>query len=210
MREESTTASSSARRELDLRLTAAMARAQEGDRLAYETVLRDCVPIIRRGARNQGATADFIDDAVQDVLITLHGSRQNFDPSRSFVAWITTIAQRRTIDLLRSRGRRGAREVHAPIAVEEHAAEDNPEREVVRRSEAAGLRAEIAALPEGQREAVEALALNEISLEDASKSTGRTKTALKVNLHRAIATLRRRMLGQTETAKRDAADEDRT
>jgi RNA polymerase sigma-70 factor (ECF subfamily) len=50
-------------------------------------------------------------------------------------------------------------------------------------------------LPEGQREAVETLALEENSLEDASKRTGRTKSALKVNLHRAIKTLRTRMGG---------------
>jgi RNA polymerase sigma-70 factor (ECF subfamily) len=186
-----------------------MAKAQDGDRHAYEMVLRDSVPIIRRIARNQGATADFLDDAVQDVLITLHGSRQNFDPSRSFIAWITVIAQRRTIDLLRSRGRRGAREIHSPVAIEEHPADDNPEREAVRTSEAASLRAAVATLPEGQREAVETLALDENSLEDASKSTGRTKTALKVNLHRAIATLRRRMGGQAQWDRNDRVDEDR-
>jgi len=44
----------------------------------------------------------------------------------------------------------------------------------------------------GQREAIEALALEENSVEDASKRTGRTKSALKVNLHRAIKTLRAR------------------
>jgi RNA polymerase sigma-70 factor (ECF subfamily) len=39
------------------------------------------------------------------------------------------------------------------------------------------------------------LALEENSLEDASKATGRTKSSLKVNLHRAIKTLRLRMGG---------------
>lgn len=175
-----------------------MAKAQDGDRLAYDLVLRDCVPIIKRVARNQGAAADFIDDVVQDVLITLHGARQTFDPTRSFIAWITVIAQRRTIDLLRKHGRRGAREVHAPIEFENFAAEGNPERDATRNTEAERLRAAVATLPEGQREAVRSLALEETSLEDASKSTGRTKTALKVNLHRAIANLRLRMGGERE------------
>jgi RNA polymerase sigma factor (sigma-70 family) len=191
-------APTSDRQALDQRLTAALAKAQGGDRQAYETVLRDSVPLIRRVARNRGAPADFIDDVVQDVLITLHGARQTFDPSRSFVAWITVIAQRRTIDLLRKRGRHGAREVHAPVAFEMHAGEDDPERDAVRTSEAAELRALVATLPAGQREAVETLTLGENSLEDASKSTGRTKTALKVNLHRAIASLRQRMGGGRE------------
>ena len=184
-----------ARAETDRRLTAAMAAAQGGDRAAYESVLRDCVPIVQRIARHQGASADFVDDVVQDVLVTIHGARATYDPSRSFVAWLTAITQRRTIDSLRKRGRRGAREVYAPEAFETHAGEDNPERDAVAQSEAAQLQAFVADLPESQREAVRTLALEENSLEDASKATGRTKTSLKVNLHRAIKTLRGRMSG---------------
>ena len=179
--------------EADHRLTAAMAAAQGGDRVAYELVLRECVPLVKRIARQQGASADFLDDVVQDVLVTVHGARATFDPSRSFSAWLTAITQRRTVDILRKRGRRGAREVYAPLAVETHPSADNPEQTAMRRADAAQLRAFVEALPETQREAVLSLALEDNSLEDASKATGRTKTALKVNLHRAIRTLRARM-----------------
>ena len=185
-----------ARAEADRRLTAAMAAAQAGDRAAYEMVLRECVPIVQRIARRQGASPDMLDDVVQDVLVTIHGARATYDPSRPFTAWLTAISKRRTIDILRKQGRRGAREVHAPLAFETHAAPDNPEDDAVRQDEADRLRAFVDGLPEVQREAVRALALEENSLEDASKSTGRTKTALKVNLHRAIKTLRARMSGE--------------
>jgi RNA polymerase sigma factor (sigma-70 family) len=184
-----------ARADADARLVAAMAAAQGGDRPAYELVLRECVPIVRRIAYHQGAPADFIDDVVQDVLVTIHGARASYDPSRSFTAWLTAITQRRTIDILRKLGRRGAREVHSPVAFETHPAPDNPEDDAAREAEAAQLHAYVADLPEVQRQAVRELALEEKSLEDASKSTGRTKTALKVNLHRAIKTLRARMSG---------------
>lgn len=178
---------------LDDRLRAAMAGAQAGDRLAYETVLRECVPIVQRIARRQGATADFVDDVVQDVLVTIHGARATYDPSRSFVAWLMAITRRRTIDILRKRGRRGSHEVYAPVALETAAGDGDPEGDAVRTSEATRLHSLVDGLPDGQREAVRTLALEENSLEDASKSTGRTKTALKVNLHRAIRTLRARM-----------------
>jgi RNA polymerase sigma-70 factor (ECF subfamily) len=186
----------SARAESDRALAAAMAAAQAGDRDAYQMVLRECVPIVRRIARHQGASADFLDDVVQDVLVTIHGARATYDPARSFTAWLTAITQRRTIDILRKLGRRGAREVHSPIAFETYAAPDNPEEDIARQAEAGRLRAFVAGLPDVQREAVRELALEEKSLEDASKSTGRTKTALKVNLHRAIRTLRARMSGE--------------
>ncbi|WP_284246670.1 RNA polymerase sigma factor, partial [Methylobacterium haplocladii] len=48
----------------------------------------------------------------------------------------------------------------------------------------------VAALPEGQRQAVEHLSLRERSLTEASALTGRSTGALKVNLHRALKALR--------------------
>ncbi len=53
-----------------------------------------------------------------------------------------------------------------------------------------------AALPPGQRQAVELLAIRDRSLAEASAETGRSKVALKVNLHRALKALRARMPGE--------------
>ena len=50
-------------------------------------------------------------------------------------------------------------------------------------------------LPDGQREAIEALALRQLSLDEASLLTGKSKGALKVNMHRALKTLRARFGG---------------
>jgi DNA-directed RNA polymerase specialized sigma24 family protein len=48
-------------------------------------------------------------------------------------------------------------------------------------------------LPARQREAVQYLVIDERSLADAAAVTQRTKGSLKVNLHRALRTLRGRM-----------------
>jgi len=104
----------------DMRRSALMAAAQAGDKTAYETLLRDCVPLIRAIARRQGVGPDQVDDVVQEVLLTIHRARQTYDPNRSFTAWLRVIAERRAIDLLRQTGRRGARELHAPIAFENY------------------------------------------------------------------------------------------
>ena len=82
-----------------------MAAAQTGDRVAYEKLLRECIPVIQHVARRQGVQPDAIDDVVQEVLLTVHRARQTYDPSRPFVAWLSTIAKRRAIDILRQRGR---------------------------------------------------------------------------------------------------------
>ena len=58
-----------------------MAAAQAGDGVAYQALLRDCIPIIKSVARRRGVSADHIDDVVQDVLLTVHRARQTYDPT---------------------------------------------------------------------------------------------------------------------------------
>jgi RNA polymerase sigma factor (sigma-70 family) len=181
----------------DARLGRLMARAQDGDKAAYAQLLRDCAPVIRRVAGRQGARGDLLDDVVQEALLTVHRARATYDPSRSFTAWLATIAQRRAIDALRRTGRQGSREVHAPIAYEAHPdAGPDPAALSERRDDASLLADHVKSLPNGQREAVEHLAYRELTLEEAAQATGRSKTALKVNLHRAIKSLRSRMTGR--------------
>jgi RNA polymerase sigma-70 factor (ECF subfamily) len=52
------------------------------------------------------------------------------------------------------------------------------------------LRSAIAALPVGQRQAIEMLRLEELSLKEASAMSGQSETALKVAVHRAVKRLR--------------------
>ena len=110
----------------DHRRSALMAAAQAGDSAAYQMLLRDCIPVIKGVARRRRVDADRIDDVVQDVLLTIHRARHTYDPSRSFTAWLCVIAERRSIDLLRRTRRLDMREVHAPLAFESHA--DDEER----------------------------------------------------------------------------------
>ena len=181
---------------VDRHLSGLMRDAQDGDRHAYACLLRECEPVIRRAARKVGVSGDRIEDAVQETLLTLHNARQTYDPTRSFTAWLSVIAQRRAIDILRRSGRSDRREVHAPVVYEQHA---DPAANSARGWEASGrdreLRAAIADLSASQREAVEHLALREQSLAEAAIETGKTKGALKVNLHRALKALR----GKLET-----------
>ncbi|GJE28696.1 RNA polymerase sigma factor SigI [Methylobacterium organophilum] len=171
-------------------LAEAMRAAQDGDADAYRRLLRDCVPAIARMARAQGVRGAGVDDVVQETLLTLHRARASYDPARPFLPWLNAIAQRRAIDALRH-GARRPREVHDPAAYEARPDEGRrADHGVEAGQSAARLTAAVATLPEGQRQAVEHLALRELSLEEAASLTGRSKGALKVNLHRALKTLR--------------------
>lgn len=179
------------------RRTAWMVAAQAGDRRAYEKLLGDSVALIRVVARRSGVAADHVDDVVQETLLTVHRVRHTFDPARPYDAWLAAIASRRAIDALRSRGRRDRREVHDEVALERHAAADDASAVAEREQGARRLRLAVAELPPGQREAVEQLGLRERSLRDVATSTGRRTGALKVNLHRALQTLRERFRGES-------------
>jgi RNA polymerase sigma factor (sigma-70 family) len=175
----------------DLRRSAWMEAAQAGDGSAYQALLRDCIPVIKSVARRRGVTADYVDDVVQDVLLTIHRARHTYDPGRSFTAWLCVIADRRAIDLLRRTRRQDLREVYAPLALECHADQvADPARGLIQADATKTFTRAIASLPARQREAVQHLVLEERSLADAATLTRRTTGSLKVNLHRALKALR--------------------
>jgi RNA polymerase sigma-70 factor (ECF subfamily) len=178
----------------DKQRSAWMAAAQAGDAASYQALLRDCIPVIKSVARRRGVPPDRLDDAVQDVLLTIHRARQTYDPRRSFTAWMSVIAERRAIDLMRRTQRQQTREVHAPLEFESHADEAADPTQTVAQADAGGAVASaLAGLPARQREAVQHLVLEERSLEEAAALTKRSKGSLKVNLHRALKALRGRM-----------------
>lgn len=174
-------------------LASLMAAAQAGDGAAYDHLLRECIPFIRMVVRRAGVPADFVDDAVQETLITIHRFRHTYDPKRPFGAWLRTLARHRAVDVMRSIGRTAFREVHEPLTLENHRdPADNPEEIIDLANRKTVAKNAIASLPAKQRQAVEQLVLKGTSLLDAAVATGLAPGALKVNLHRAMKTLRSR------------------
>lgn len=167
-----------------------MAAAQAGDARAYDTLLRECLPLLRAIARRRIADAHEAEDAVQDTLLTIHRMRATYDPSRPFRPWLVAIAERRAVDRLRRRGRGAGRE--API--DDHAetlaapAGETGEDRIAGRE----LRDAVADLPESQRTALRLAKLEDLPLAEAAARSGLSVGALKVATHRALKTLRRR------------------
>jgi RNA polymerase sigma-70 factor, ECF subfamily len=176
-----------------------MARAQDGDRHAYRTLLQDVTPYLRALASRCFKDPRDTEDAVQDVLLTIHAVRHTYDPGRPFGPWLVAIANRRIIDRLRRETRTRLREVELlpehetllPGAANFHS-EEAPASD-------AALHAAITALPRDQREAISLLKLKEMSLKEAALASGRSVSALKVATHRAIKSLRKRLRQSDET-----------
>ena len=174
-----------------------MARSQDGDREAYRTLLEGVTPYIRSLVARCFKQATDVEDAAQDVLLTVHMVRHAYDPSRPFGPWLAAIANRRIIDRLRRDTRRKAREV-ALSADHETFAEPSANLHKEKPDEVALVRA-IERLPPDQRQTIRMLKLNEMSLKEAAAASGRSIPALKVATHRAIKSLRRMLKQQSDS-----------
>ena len=174
-----------------------MAWSQDGDREAYRTLLDGVTPYIRSLAARCFKQPTDVEDAVQDVLLTIHMVRHAYDPSRPFGPWLAAIANRRIIDRLRHDTRRKAREV-ALSADHETFAEPSANLHAETLDEVALARA-IERLPPDQRQTIRMLKLNEMSLKEAAAASGRSIPALKVATHRAIKSLRRMLNQQSDS-----------
>jgi RNA polymerase sigma factor (sigma-70 family) len=170
-----------------------MARAQEGDREAYRRLLEQLAPYLRFLAGRSLGRGGEAEDAVQEILLTVHAVRHTYDPARPFGPWLVAIANRRIADALRRRARSDARETALEA---EHETFSAPEANLTEAaSEAKALREALEHLPAGQREAIRLLKLNEMSLKEAAAASGMSVAALKVATHRALKNLRR-LLGR--------------
>lgn len=172
-----------------------MARAQDGDRTAYQRLLEEITPYLRSLAAYRHRDPNDVEDAVQDILLTVHAIRHTFDPSRPFGPWLVTIANRRFIDRLRRQGRKRDRET--PL-MPEHETFSEPQTNLEEKPDRHELEKAIDELPPMQRQAIQLIKLREMSLREASTASGMSIAALKVNVHRAVKHLRKVFANRSE------------
>lgn len=168
-----------------------MAAAQRGDADAYQRLLTDLLPFVRRlvQSRLQGPAAnrDAAEDIVQDVFVSIHTARHTFRPERPLEPWVRAIARNAVVDWgrrqTRLRSRRSDVEADAlPAPESEPPAEERALSPAVERA--------LAALPEGQRQAVRLLKLEGLSVAEAARRVGVSPGALKLRAHRGYRALR--------------------
>jgi RNA polymerase sigma-70 factor (ECF subfamily) len=165
-----------------------MARAQAGDGHAYNRLLTEITPYLRTLAGRHCRAPQEVEDAVQDILLTIHSVRHIYDPARPFMPWLVTIARRRIIDRLRQQGR--TRTYETPLEEDHETIADTGANIAESRSDGRALRAAVETLPPGQRGAITLLKFEELSLKEASQRSGLSVAALKVATRRAVKSLR--------------------
>ncbi|MDE1915943.1 MAG: sigma-70 family RNA polymerase sigma factor [Sphingomonadales bacterium] len=155
------------------------ALAQRGNRAAYAAFLGECQRWLKRYfVRRVGA--EFLDDLVQETLLSVHAKLASYDPARPVLPWLAAIARYRWVDQLRRIYK--ARE----SAFEDEVADDAEEPEIAARISLDRL---FAYLPSGQVQAIELVKIEGLSVAEAAAASGQSESLVKVNIHRGLKKL---------------------
>ena len=168
-----------------------MAQAQTGDQGAYRALLEDVSSELRGFLRRRLRDAQEIEDVVQEILLTVHRARHTYDPTRPFEPWLMAIARHTAVDAFRRDRRRARFESLADDATPLEGTGDQSGAELP-------LHTALEVLPESQREALELVKIQGLSVEEAAARSGVSEGALRVRVHRAYRALRARLLGDEE------------
>src|SRR3954466_8621310 len=167
-----------------------MRSAISGDDAAYHRLLKAVTPVLRaaarRGLARAGQPADQSEDIVQDILLAVHLKRHTWDVKAPFAPWLFAIARNKLIDALRRRGRRVFVNIDdfSETLAGEPAEETVPAREVA---------AHLQTLPARQRNVLQSIAVDSASIKATAARLSMSEGAVRVALHRGLATLTARL-----------------
>lgn len=161
--------------------------AQSGDRKAYRLLLNDIVPYIKGYVSGSLANPDWVDDVVQDVLISVHKSLKSYSPDRPFKPWLSTIIQFRKTDFLRKhyKSKKTKEETFAHTEVFSTNVTNSTLSGELKDIEAA-----IATLPEKQQKIFHMMRIEGYSAKEVAEEMGMSVSAVKVSVHRSTNKLK--------------------
>ncbi|MCL4678871.1 MAG: RNA polymerase sigma factor [Alphaproteobacteria bacterium] len=165
-------------------------KAQQGDQRAYAALLRDIVPFIRAVASGSLANPDWVDDLVQDVLVSVHKSLSTYSDDRPFKPWLSAIIQFRRTDLLRKYYKNRSNKTVGLDDLEFSAQHvTNP----AFAGELKDIEAALADLPDNQRKVFEMIKIHGYSAQEVANEMGMSVSAVKVSAHRTMNKLKDRL-----------------
>lgn len=171
----------------------AIRRAQEGDNLALERIVRTVYPLMYRWALLRTADPDDADDVAQSALVLVHRHLPEFGFGSRFTTWLYTIVRRVALDWRRAHGRRVAREQHYARDVLHGATPAETERVDLERRLAL-LREALASLTPRQREVFDMIELQGMDASEVAQIMGLSASTARVHLLRARRAVRSWML----------------
>ena len=161
-------------------------RAQAGDEAAYAEALRLIADRLRvYFKRRLASLPDETEDLVQETLIAVHTKRGTFDPALPVTNWVLAIAGYKLADFWRRRGRREALQQPIDLTNDDSLVAETSEDVAAEQD----IRILLDTLPAQQRAAIVLTRIEGLSMSEASRQTGVSVSALKVQVHRGLKKL---------------------
>ena len=166
---------------------------QKGDLAAATALINSISPRLYRFFVAQAVSRAEADDLLQETWLRIHRVRHTYRPGERAIAWFYAIARHVRVDHYRKAMRTTIRE-HDLDEISEPTAAAQPAGD---RDE---LEALLAPLSSGEREVVEMLKVEGLSLEEVARATSSTVGSVKQKAHRAYKKLREAFgSGKTKT-----------
>ena len=173
---------------------ALMTSAQAGCEADYRQLLTELSEAIKYYLLSRIGPQHFVEDCVQESLIAIHQARHTYDPHRRFRPWLFAIVRHKAIDALRrqqSQQQFSQRQRDDTLDSEQI---DQPLTELDSDMNGARL---LNRLSPQHREALTLTKLLGLSNAEAAARLHISESAVKVRVHRAIASLTRLMEADT-------------
>ena len=164
--------------------TGLVMEARSGDRAAFASLHRSFAPMVHAVLLAR-VPAQEAEDLVQDVFVKALAKLHTLTKPEAIGAWLATLARNRAADFYRSRKRHATLpdEIRAPLR------HDMDAREVL---------AAIRALPESYCETLIMRLVQGMTGPEIADRTGLTPGSVRVNLHRGMKMLRKRLHGDCD------------
>ena len=164
-----------------------MARYQQGDLAAANSLIQCVSPRLHRFFVVQFSSREHADDLIQEMWLRIHKARHTYRPGEPLLPWLYAIARNIRIDHYRKSGRTTSHE--QPL-------DETPEGETATAPEPVpipNLEVLLAPLPESQREVITMLKVEGMSLEEVARATSSSIGSVKQKAHRGYEKLRERL-----------------
>jgi RNA polymerase sigma-70 factor (ECF subfamily) len=158
-----------------------MALYQEGDLGAATALIHSMSPKLYRFFAAQAVSRPEADDLLQETWLRIHKGRHTYRPGEPAIAWFYAIARHVRVDHYRKAMRTTVRERELEEVAGTAAGTPGRSDE---------LEALLAPLSSGEREVVEMLKVEGLSLEEVARAMSSTVGSVKQKAHRAYKKLR--------------------
>jgi len=165
-------------------LTALFRAGLAGDTVNYNRFLQAITPIMRRAAGKKLPPAD-AEDALQEILISIHKARHTYDGERPIMPWLLAIAKFRINDSLRKAYAGSRREcvnidelAESLVGVTESHDGNESIEEILKD------------VPEREQRILTMMHVEGYTAKETGKYLGMKESAVKVAAHRAVKKIR--------------------